>query len=66
MDILLNGRPRQIHEASTLLDLLTTEGLHERRLAIEVNLEIIPRARHAEHALKSGDRVEIVQAIGGG
>lgn len=66
MDILLNGQPRQIQDATTLLDLLTAEGLHERRLAIEVNLEIIPRQRYAEHLLASGDRVEIVQAIGGG
>lgn len=66
MDILLNGQPRQIQDATTLLALLTAEGLHERRLAIEVNLEIIPRHRYAEHVLASGDRVEIVQAIGGG
>jgi sulfur carrier protein len=66
MDILLNGQPRHIPEASTLLDLLTTEGLHERRLAVEVNLDIIPRAQHAEYQLKSGDRVEVVHAIGGG
>ena len=66
MDILLNGQPRQIAEASTLLDLLTAEGLNERRLAIEVNLEIIPRYQHADHRLKPGDRVEIVQAMGGG
>lgn len=66
MDILLNGQPRQIAEASTLLDLLSAEGLQQRRLAIEVNLQIIPRYQHAEHRLKPGDRVEIVQAMGGG
>ncbi len=66
MDILLNGQPRQIAEASTLLDLLNAEGLQQRRLAIEVNLQIIPRYQHAEHHLKAGDRVEIVQAMGGG
>ncbi|MDZ4814253.1 MAG: sulfur carrier protein ThiS [Pseudomonadota bacterium] len=66
MDILLNGQPRQIAEASTLLDLLNVEGLQQRRLAIEVNQQIIPRYQHAEHRLKPGDRVEIVQAMGGG
>jgi sulfur carrier protein len=66
MDILLNGQPRSVPEAMSLHDLLIAEGLHERRLAIEVNLDIIPRAQHAEHRLKAGDRVEIVQAIGGG
>ena len=42
---------------------LTDEG---RRLAIEVNGEIIPRSAHADALLHDGDRVEIVQAIGGG
>jgi sulfur carrier protein len=66
MDITLNGNPRQIADGSTLQDLLDAEGLAERRLAIEVNLEIVPRRLHAEHRLQAGDRVEIVQAIGGG
>lgn len=66
MDILLNGQPRSVPEAMSLQDLLIAEGLHERRLAIEVNLDIIPRAQHAGYRLKAGDRVEIVQAIGGG
>lgn len=66
MDILLNGTPREIPEGCSLHDLLLAEGLLERRLAIEVNLEIVPRARHVEHRLKAGDRVEIVQAMGGG
>ena len=66
MDILLNGQPRTLDEGTSLHDLLVAEGLHERRLAIEVNLEIIPRAQHADYRLKPGDRVEIVQAIGGG
>ena len=66
MNILLNGKAREIPEGSSLSDLLIAESLHQRRLAIEVNLEIIPRAQHAGYFLKPGDRVEIVQAIGGG
>ena len=66
IDIQLNGQPRQIAAGSSLLDLLTLEGLHERRLAIEINLDIIPRARHGSHVLQAGDRIEIVHAIGGG
>jgi sulfur carrier protein len=66
MDILLNGQPRSVPEAMSLQDLLVAENLHERRLAIEVNLDIIPRAQHGVYLLKPGDRVEIVQAIGGG
>ena len=41
-------------------------GLAEKRVAVEVNLEIVPRSRHATRVLGEGDRVEIVHAIGGG
>lgn len=66
MDIVLNGEPRSLASAATVQDLLRSEGLGERRVAVEVNGEIVPRSRHGEHALASGDRVEIVHALGGG
>lgn len=66
MDILLNGKTRTLADNSTIADLLLAEGLQERRLAIEVNLSIVPRQQHASHQLQAGDRVEIVQAMGGG
>jgi sulfur carrier protein len=46
--------------------LLADTGHGERRVAVEVNREIVPRSRHVQHELHDGDRVEIVQAIGGG
>jgi sulfur carrier protein len=46
--------------------LLTEEGLAERRVAVEVNGEIVPRSQHGDHQLKDGDVVEIVHALGGG
>lgn len=69
MDILLNGEPRSLANPGhglTVLDLLRLEGLAERRVAVEVNGDIVPRSRHGEHALATGDRVEIVHALGGG
>ena len=66
MDILLNGEPRDLADATCIADLLRAEGLAERRVAVEVNGRIVPRGRHAEHALAAGDRVEIVHALGGG
>lgn len=66
MDITLNGEPRSIAAMTTVLQLLAQEGLGERRVAVEVNGEIIPRSRHGEHALATGDRIEIVHALGGG
>jgi sulfur carrier protein len=50
----------------TVLQLLQAEGLGERRVAVEINGEIVPRSRHGEHALGEGDRIEIVHALGGG
>ncbi|AWV08311.1 sulfur carrier protein ThiS [Marilutibacter maris] len=65
MDITLNGEPRRT-DATTIAALIENEGLGQRRVAVEVNGEIVPRGRHAEHALADGDRVEIVHALGGG
>ncbi|KRG87713.1 thiamine biosynthesis protein ThiS [Stenotrophomonas daejeonensis] len=66
MNIQLNGEPRQFPAPLTLAALLAAEGLAERRVAAEVNGEIVPRGRHGEHPLNEGDVVEIVHALGGG
>lgn len=66
MDIVLNGASRSLATTLTVLELLQAEGLGERRVAVEVNGEIVPRGRHGERALREGDRVEIVHALGGG
>jgi sulfur carrier protein len=66
MQIHLNGRDHEIPPETTLDALLAAEGLGERRVAVEVNGEIVPRGRHAGHVLHAGDRVEIVHAMGGG
>ena len=49
-----------------MLALLQAAGYGERRVAVEVNREIVARSRHGERALCEGDEVEIIQAIGGG
>ncbi|GHB12533.1 sulfur carrier protein ThiS [Salinicola rhizosphaerae] len=66
MQIELNGEPRTLGEDRTLTDLVESLGLAGRRIAIEVNEEIVPRSQHAQTRLNAGDRVEIVHAIGGG
>jgi sulfur carrier protein len=66
MNIQLNGEPRTLPASATLLDLLAAEQLLQRRVAVEVNGEIVSRSRHAEHVLAEGDVVEIVHALGGG
>ncbi len=66
MDIRLNGEHLALPAACTLTELLVAQGLAERRVAVEVNGEIIPRGRHVNHPLADGDVVEIVHALGGG
>jgi sulfur carrier protein len=66
MKILLNGEEREIAGTTSLAQLLALAGYAERRVAAEVNREIVPRSRHAQHVLHEGDRIEIVHAIGGG
>jgi len=66
MHIRLNGEDRAIADTSTLAQLVDQLELAGKRIAIEVNDELVPRSEHAQHTLREGDRVEIVQAIGGG
>jgi sulfur carrier protein len=66
MHILLNGDRHEVPDDTTLAELLDTLDLSGGRFAVEINEELIPRSEHAAHALRADDRVEIVQAIGGG
>ncbi|MEJ2435702.1 MAG: sulfur carrier protein ThiS [Pseudolabrys sp.] len=66
IEIYVNGEGRQVREALTAAQLIEELGLSGRRVAMEVNLEIVPRSAYTEHRLRPGDRVEIVHAIGGG
>ena len=66
MDIMLNGEPRQVPEGLTAAGLVEMLGLAGRRYAMEINGELLPKSAHAEHGLAAGDRIEIVQAVGGG
>jgi len=66
MKLFLNGDEREISEVSNVADLVITLGLDSRKVAVERNLEIVPRSTYAETALTDGDRIEIVTFIGGG
>ncbi len=66
MEIFLNGEQRQVEEGCTVAALITELNLQGKRLAIEVNLEIVPHSQLEQHILSAGDKVEIVHAIGGG
>lgn len=66
MQILLNGENTEVNEAISVQGLIEQLELTGRRIAVEVNEDIVPRSEHAEHRLAPGDRIEIVHAIGGG
>jgi len=64
--ITVNGENRAANPGSTVVDLLRELGLNSGRVAIERNLEILPRPQWPETHLAQGDRFEIVQFVGGG
>ncbi|MES2661928.1 MAG: sulfur carrier protein ThiS [Pseudomonadota bacterium] len=62
----LNGQSTRFKKGSSISDVITAQELQGRRIAVEVNGEIIPKSLHDAHQLKANDRVEIVTAVGGG
>jgi sulfur carrier protein len=66
MRLLLNGEERDLAGVSNVADLVASLGLDARKVAVEHNLEIVPRSIYAATALTDGDRIEIVTFIGGG
>ena len=66
MHVIVNGEPREIAAGTTIEALVASLGMDRRRIAVERNAEIVPRALHAATLLAEGDRVEIVTMVGGG
>lgn len=66
MHITLNGDRREFPDSLSASQLLDGLGLTGKRLALEVNREIVPRSTFDSHIIQPGDHIEIVHAIGGG
>ena len=64
--VTLNGEAKQVRPPATVVHLLAEIGLDTRKVAVERNEAIVPRARYAETWLAEGDALEIVHFIGGG
>jgi sulfur carrier protein len=62
----VNGEPREVPEGTTLQGLLASLKIGAERVAVEVNAEVVRKAKHAEHRLQPGDQVEVVTFVGGG
>jgi sulfur carrier protein len=66
IQIVYNGEPRAMPVGATVAALLDELGLNVRHVAVEVNQELVPRAKHASWSLAPGDKVEVVTLVGGG
>jgi thiamine biosynthesis protein ThiS len=64
--VTINGEERRLKAPITVQALLAELGLEPTKIAVERNLEIVPRSRYGDMKVKDGDRLEIVQFIGGG
>jgi thiamine biosynthesis protein ThiS len=66
MTIQVNGESREIADGTSVTELLCELGVTQPHVAVELNLEVVPRAQHAGTALRDGDRLEVVTLVGGG
>ena len=66
MSIFVNSKEQAVPDACTVQALIEISGLAEKRVAVEVNQELVVRNQWGSHKLKKGDRVEIVSFVGGG
>lgn len=66
VEICLNGKLRQLPKATTLTEMLVADGLLGKRIAVELNGQIVPKSQHGITTLAAGDQLEIVVAVGGG
>ena len=66
MTIQVNGQPREVAAETSVSQLLDALGVKQPHVAVELNLEVVPRAQHAATSLREGDRLEVVTLVGGG
>ncbi|MBO0912074.1 MAG: sulfur carrier protein ThiS [Acidobacteria bacterium] len=66
MKLTINGEPREFRPLSTVSELLAQLGMKPDRVAVELNCELVPRARWATTEVSEGDKLEIVHFVGGG
>jgi thiamine biosynthesis protein ThiS len=66
VEVIVNDEPRALGDGATVADLISALGLGPRRIAVEVNLAIVPRGEYDRTRLEDGDRVEVIHFVGGG
>jgi sulfur carrier protein len=66
VSLTVNGEPRCAPAGTRVIGLVAILGLGDRRVAVAIGREVVPRSEHALRVLRDGDRVEILEAVGGG
>jgi len=66
INIIINGEPRSVPQGSSIAEMVAMIGLDPAKVAVERNLEIVPRSTLADVAVADGDQFEIVHFVGGG
>jgi sulfur carrier protein len=66
IDVVVNGETRTVPQGTTVLALIDLLGLGDRRVAVERNRDVVPRAQHGSTVLSAGDQLELVTFVGGG
>ncbi len=66
LELLVNGEPHAVPAGCSVEQLVDRLGLERRRIAVAVNRDVVPRSSYAARLLAAGDRVEILEAVGGG
>jgi sulfur carrier protein len=66
IDVVVNGESRNVPQGTTVTALIGLLGLGDRRVAVECNRQVVPRAEHSTRVLAAGDRLELVTFVGGG
>jgi sulfur carrier protein len=66
LEIIVNGEPLEVADGLSIAALLAQLSVTSRGVAVEVNLELVPRSRHVNHSIVSGDHIEVVTLVGGG
>jgi sulfur carrier protein len=62
----VNGEDREVRDGITVGALLTELGLRRDGIAVAINLQVVPRGEHDQRVLIEGDKIEVLQAVGGG
>ena len=66
IDIVVNGAPQELDSEASVSELISRLGLDPHRVAVEINRELVRRAAFDAHLVRAGDKVEIVEFVGGG